>query len=160
MIMACVLPEDLVSARSELRKLLLPNQRKIHFTSERDSRRRFIITQMIKIGVTATIYAAPPGIHELAARQACLRELALDARHRNAEMLVIERDDSTLEHDRRTLFESLGSARHVDAVRYEHRRPHEESLLWLPDAIAWCWSKGGSWRERVQDAVTEVVNVV
>ena len=66
MIVVCVLPADLAYARGELRELLLPNQRKIHFTSERDSRRRFIITEMMKTGVTATIYAAPPGIRSCA----------------------------------------------------------------------------------------------
>jgi hypothetical protein len=158
MIVACVMPNDLAQARSEVRKLLLPNQRKLHFTSERDSRRRFI-TEMMSIGATATVHAAPPNTHELAARQACLRQLAIDAMRRSAEMLVIERDDSTLDHDRRTLFETLGSARNENAVRYEHKRPHEESLLWIPDAIAWCWSKGGVWRERVRHAVTQVVEL-
>lgn len=29
-------------------------------------------------------------------------------------------------------------------------------LLAVPDAIAWCWAKGGQWRDRVQLLVTEV----
>jgi hypothetical protein len=36
-----------------------------------------------------------------------------------------------------------------DTLRYEHRRAAAEQLLTLPDAIAWCWAKGGDWRRRI-----------
>jgi hypothetical protein len=32
---------------------------------------------------------------------------------------------------------------------YEHLRPFEEPLLWIPDAIAWAWGAGGDWRRRI-----------
>jgi hypothetical protein len=27
--------------------------------------------------------------------------------------------------------------------------PHLDPLLWIPDAIAWSWAKGGEWRQLV-----------
>jgi len=38
-----VLPRDLQPARAALRALLLPGQRRIHFTKEKDPRRRAIL---------------------------------------------------------------------------------------------------------------------
>jgi len=70
-----------------------------------------------------------------------------DAQEATAEILVIERDDSTISHDRRTLFQHLRGS----DVRYEHKRPHEDSLLWIPDAVAWSWTKGGPWRKRTEN---------
>jgi hypothetical protein len=38
-------------------------------------------------------------------------------------------------------------------------RAYEESLLAIPDAIAWSWAKGGHWRARVSEIVTDVRKV-
>jgi hypothetical protein len=46
-----------------------------------------------------------------------------------------------------------------DSLRYDHLRPYEECLLALPDAIAWCWAKGGHWRTRVQRLVSSAQQV-
>jgi hypothetical protein len=44
-------------------------------------------------------------------------------------------------------------------LRYEHLRAHEECLLSVPDAVAWCWSHRSGWRERVRGIVTDVIEV-
>ncbi len=35
-------------------------------------------------------------------------------------------------------------------------RAKEEPLLWIADAVAWCWSKGGSWRDQVSPVISAV----
>ena len=57
-------------------------------------------------------------------------------------MLVIEQDDSLLDWDRRQLY-ALARETRLPLLRYEHRRASAEQLLAIPDAIAWCWVKGG-----------------
>ncbi len=69
---------------------------------------------------------------------------------------MIEQDDSLLDWDRRQLY---ALAREAPLLRYEHRRASAEQLLAIPDAIAWCWAKGGHWRRRIQPAVTTVRQV-
>jgi hypothetical protein len=32
-------------------------------------------------------------------------------------------------------------------------------MLWLPDAIAWAYGKGGDWRAQVADVIDDVVDV-
>ena len=39
---------------------------------------------------------------------------------------------------------------------YEHLSPRMEPLLWIPDAVAWCWAKGGVWKDRVLPLVDGV----
>jgi hypothetical protein len=43
-----------------------------------------------------------------------------------------------------------------DTLRYQHRRAATDQLLAIPDAIAWCWAKGGDWRRRIDPVVTMV----
>jgi hypothetical protein len=47
----------------------------------------------------------------------------------------------------------------VPRLRYEHQRASAEQLLAIPDAIAWCWVKGGHWRRQIEPAVTSVRTV-
>jgi hypothetical protein len=46
-----------------------------------------------------------------------------------------------------------------ETLRYEHRRAASEMLLAVPDAVAWCWAKGGDWRRRIEPVVTDVRDV-
>lgn len=112
---------------------------------------------MIAIGAAATIYSADrPGRHELLARETCPRALVTDVAAGGHNMLVLEQDDSLLWWDQQRLIEITREVGCRDTLRYEHRRAEHETLLAIPDAIAWCWAKGGRWRDRVQAVVTEV----
>ncbi|MFI9641273.1 hypothetical protein ACIG87_14620 [Micromonospora sp. NPDC051925] len=68
---------------------------------------------------------------------------------------MIERDDSTLKADQRLLFEEVRRAGIAGQLRYDHLKAHEECLLAIPDALAWCWARGGHWRTAVRAMVTE-----
>ena len=43
-------------------------------------------------------------------------------------------------------------------TEYGHPVPWNTAfpLLTVPDAIAWCWARGGAWRERIQPVVRYV----
>ena len=44
-------------------------------------------------------------------------------------------------------------------MQYRHEAAAAEELLAVPDAIAWCWAKGGDWRRRVEALVVDVRQV-
>lgn len=155
LVAAMVQHEDLPHVRRTLQALLLPNQRRLHFTKENPSRRRRIAKTIAALPVEALVVSAPGRNTEAAARAACLARLAQEAGSRSVEMIVLEQDDSLLELDRRTLYEALAGT----DVGYDHQRPHQEAALWIPDAIAWCWTKGGSWRRLVAPLVTQSFEV-
>jgi len=110
--------------------------------------------------VQATIYNAGRGNRsELDARRGCLHALVSDAAAIGAAMLVLEQDDSLLRWDNQRLVEITREVGCRDTLRYEHRRAAAEQLLAIPDAIAWCWAKGGDWRRRVEPVVADVRSV-
>lgn len=82
-------------------------------------------------GLTGT-NRARPGLREALA--AC----------RSGDTLVVTKLDR-LSWDNQRLIEFIREAGCRDTLRYERRRVASELLLAVPDAIAWCWAKGGDW---------------
>ncbi|MFE9915418.1 hypothetical protein ACFYPG_09665 [Micromonospora sp. NPDC005553] len=152
---AVVLPADLAAARRTIRDLILPGQRRIHFHKERDDRRRQIVAAVVTLSAYAVIFDAKRHRDPRAAREACLIELVEHAAKIGAGRLVLERDDSTLQADQRLLFQQVRKSGISRTLRYDHLRAHEECLLAIPDALAWCWAKGGRWKTSVQRIVSE-----
>ena len=139
-----VLPDDLATTRAVMRGLALGGQRRVHMAKESDPRRRSIAAAICETGVQATIYdAGRSNRSELDARRACLHPLVVDAAAISAAMLVLEQDDSLLRWDNQQLVEITREVGCREMLRYEHRRAAAEQLLAVPDAIAWCWAKGG-----------------
>jgi len=155
-----LVPDDLDSVRRLLRDLVLPGQRRLHMKNENDQRRRVIASAISVSGVTATVYDAGRRYrNERERRAACLRALVDDTAQRGDAMLVLEQDDTLLSWDNQRLIEYTRAAGCRDTLRYEHRRAASELLLAVPDAIAWCWAKGGDWRRRVEPIVGAVRQV-
>ncbi|MBM0232337.1 hypothetical protein JNW91_10965 [Micromonospora sp. STR1_7] len=152
---AVVLPADLAAARRTIRDLILPGQRRIHFHKERDDRRRQIIAALGTLSAHAVILDARGHRDARVAREACLVALVEHAAKINAARLVLERDDSTFQADRRLLFEQVRKSGMSSNLRYDQLRAHEECLLAIPDALAWCWAKGGRWKTSVQRVIRE-----
>ncbi len=84
--------------------------------------------------------------------------LVIDAAARDDAMLVLEQDDTLVASDRKLLYRATREAS-CPALRYEHRRAAVEQLLALPDAITWCWAKGGDWWRHIEPIVTQVREV-
>jgi hypothetical protein len=146
---------DVTQARRKMTSLLRPSQRRIHFTDERDTSRKRILAMVSSLNAEITIYDASALRGNLWPRDACLAAIIEDAAARKDQLLVLERDDSLVASDRRVIFQSTHKFGCDGTLRYEHRRAYEESLLWIPDAIAWCWAYGGRWRQRVEHLVGE-----
>lgn len=153
-----LVPAGLADVRRELRGLVLPGQRGLHMKDERDSRRKAIIDVIIRSEVEATVYDAGRRFsNERERRAECLRELVNDVAARPGQsLLVIDKDDSLVQRDRECLIEFSRKAGCKERMRYEHAKSAQEQLLVIPDAIAWCWAKGGSWRQLIEPVVASV----
>ena len=156
---AIVSAAELARLRQAVDSLRLPGQRRIHFTSERDARRRAIVTALAAERVEVLVYAGPPECPVTRARDLTMARLADDAIRLGAARIVVERDDQAVHSDRRIIRERAELAGRHDILRYEHLRAHEECLLAVPDAVAWCWAKGGDWRRRVAPLVARAVQL-
>ena len=137
---------DVNRSRKRMRALLLGGERRIHFKKESDPRRRKIVAAIADMDVSVRLYGRTTD--DAAGRRACLDAVVRDASD-NAERLVIERDESTLAFDRRVLFEATRRHGCADSLTYELLAPYADPMLWIPDAVAWCWTRGGDWRDAV-----------
>ncbi len=147
---AVVQPRDLAPARTALRQLCLPGQSQLHFTKERNDRRRQILTAILNLGIVIDLYDATGISNQQQARAACLRALVQDLAAAGGQRLVLEQDDSLLRSDQALLYAAVRDASASDRLTYEHLPARAEPLLWLADAAAWCWSRGAPWPGRLQ----------
>lgn len=76
-----------------------------------------------------------------------------------AVQLVIELDESLEKHDRRALQHAVTARGVRDQIGYRHMRAQDGPLLWIADAVAWCWVKGGEWRSYVHPVVTTQIRL-
>jgi hypothetical protein len=141
-----------------MRQLRLPGQTRVHFYRERESRKAAIVTAICKTNVVVDLYDASSLGDERLARAACLRQLVDHVVTCGAEKLFIERDDSLVASDRALLYDAIRKAGATGSLRYTHLRPSEEPLLWIPDAVAWCWTHK-HWRHRIRPIVRNVWKV-
>ena len=116
---------DVSATRRAVRALLLPRQKRIHFTDERDDRRKKLLRDFAGLEVTVCVYVAK-GL----------------------------RDDSSFETDKRVLARTFAGYQYHP--RYVFPKAHEEPLLWVSDAVAWCYQKRGPWVRVAAPLVSEV----
>jgi hypothetical protein len=144
---AIVCPAEAVNAhRRTMAGLLMPRERRIHFTKESPARRRKILSVIAEFGLVARLYQADKD--NIAARRACLAMMVRDIAG-SAERLVIERDESTVTVDKQVLFRAARQYECAESLQYELLAAHSDPLWWIPDAVAWSWMKGGEWRDLV-----------
>ncbi len=136
---------DVAVNRKVLRGLLLPGQERLHFRHETDARRRQIISAIERLHLLVDIYRTEQ--ETPSSRERCLAAIVRDTLG-EAERLVVERDESTLPRDRTTLHAACQRNGFYD-LRWDLLAPKLDPLLWVPDAVAWAWVKGGHWRRSV-----------
>lgn len=149
-----VTPAHLSPLRSKLRRLLLPGERELHFKQEKDPRRRRLADQISAFAVTSTIYACECGRFDEPAREACVTRLTEDLADLNAHRLVLDSREGRDKLDRFTIKRTLDKHGAWTRLAFEHFDGPAEPLLWVADAVAWCWGAGGSWRKRISPIVT------
>lgn len=150
---AAMLPGDVTTARKRLTGLLLPGQERLHFTHERESRRRQLMSAMCGLDLEVTVYVARTRDH-VAGRRACMKAILDDVIEQQARMLTLELDESVQVPDRRIMAERFRLE--AKAPEYRHLPAKSEPLLWVPDAVAWCHQRGGEWRTVCEPIVRAV----
>jgi hypothetical protein len=151
---------DVDALRKTMRRFVLRGQNRIHMAKESNTRRRQIAAAICEASVTATIYDAGHRYKDpLDARKACLEGVIDDVAAGEETFLVLEQDDSIIHWDRQRLIELTRAAGCRDTLRYEHQRTKADLVLTVPDAIAWCWARGGRWKQHVRPAVIDVKEV-
>jgi hypothetical protein len=109
---------------------------------------------MVELEVAVSVWVAKNRADK-EARPLLLEALAAEAARALASRITIESDASLDSADRRII---AGVVRREGvSLTYRHAAPHEEPVLWVSDAIAWCYSRGGDWTRRVGPLVEDRV---
>ena len=155
---AVVVPGEMESARRNVRGLVLPGQRRIHFTKEQDARKRLILSRLIEFGFQAHVFHSSSK-HASVGREETLGALIAHAVEHGHRRVVLERDDSIAQADRRFRFHEVQRHGLTGTLTYELEPPHLEPLLWVADAVAWSYSKGGEWKRRIEPLVAGITRL-
>ncbi|MDX8144648.1 hypothetical protein SK854_21205 [Lentzea sp. BCCO 10_0061] len=151
-----VRPRELDAVRTSLRRLVRSGQRRVHFKKESDSRRRELVSRLREMGLRAAVWTVRDS-DDIRARRLCLFAAAAWLQEFGVTRLAIESCAHQDVRDRQTLAAALEK---VDVpFAYEHLRPAEDPVLWVSDALAWCFGAGGDWRQRVQPMLDVVVRL-
>lgn len=154
---AAVARGDIAGTEKRLRALRMGHRSSLHFHSE-GNRRSQLLREFCQMDVRATVYVMR-GHKDRVARPALLRALVGDMVADGAQHLVLERDESVEVWDRRTIRERLDKVGGLGKLVYEHKNRNDQPMLWLADAVAWCYQKGNPWKTQVQPIVSGVITV-
>lgn len=151
---------DLARLRAEINDLRLPSQVRLHFVAESAARRKLILKTLASAGgIGAVIYDARCIVDDRTARAVAVAQMTADAAAVRASRVVLEADDPAVAADRLIIKRELDRAGARHAVGYDHLRAREEALLAIPDAVAWCFTKGGEWMKVAEPLIAEIVEL-
>lgn len=143
-----VAPEDISDARATMRAQLVRGTRRLHFVHENDVIRRRALAAIAELELRIAIIEAPRFETQSGQRTSALAMLVGLCVKWEADRLVIERDENTVGLDRRVLAECARGRPH--SLAFSHVPASQEPLLWIADAVAWSWSRGGEYRRRIE----------
>lgn len=157
-LIGCVLVEarSLASIRLELNGLT-EARRRIHFHNESSKRRREILSAIAEMPVSASVFVckSKQGVREADARAACLAELVRALQSVEVQRLVVE----SRQDDRADVAVIERARTREPRLVFEHRRPDDDPMLWIADAITWAVGAGRVWRHLVEPVIGDVVEV-
>ncbi|HEU5475867.1 MAG TPA: hypothetical protein VFV67_34960 [Actinophytocola sp.] len=149
-------PGELRQLRRNLRSLLLCGQTEVHFHNEKEPRRRALANAIARLPVAVRIYTRSCGRQDEPARQDCLAQVIRDLLDRSAHRLVLDSRSHRDTHDEATIRRVIAQHPHPVPLVYEHVGSTSEAMLWIPDAVAWCFARGGQWRTRIGNLIDAV----
>ena len=145
-------------ARSQIRRLREPGRTSIHMQKETRTRQLQISTQIgqIPFGVIL-IQVSMAGETDLSARLKALEAVFTHPSTLGSQLVTFDTSNS-INQDKR-LLASIKSRFGVSVPHFRHIKYTHEPLLWLPDIVAWCYGRGGPWRDAVEPLVDEVIEI-
>lgn len=135
---AVVTDVDLDQARRRVRSVIPHRQPRFHWRDESEPQRRRMLEAIVELGPTAAAYVCiPTGRRQDRARALCLNRMLWDLKQLGATRVVFEsREPHNDRKDARTIERAKRAGAAAADLEYAFRRPLEEPLLWIADALA------------------------
>lgn len=129
--------QDLEQVREELRPLLLPGQVKLHWTDERNSRRRKIVETLSGIDSMQAIITHQSEVSKRTERhrRKCLEQMYFELSEMHIHNVTLEsRQEAQNKRDLAHIVALQGQGQSVN-IRLQHVRGGDDPILWIPDAV-------------------------
>ena len=125
-----------------LSDLRMKGQQHVHFVNEGASRKRRILSEIAKIDLHCTFLVTEQK-DEKQARQACFDALIRSLKKSEGYLIIIDSDENHLVSDKQVIRSALEKRGLTSLVTYRHERSRSQPLLWLPDILAWTFTRSG-----------------
>ena len=129
--------QDLEKVREELRPLRLPGQVKLHWTDERNSRRRKIVDTLSGIDSMQAIITHQSEVSKKTERhrRKCLEQMYFELSEMHVHNVTLEsRQEAQNKRDIAHIVALQGQGQSA-GIRLRHVRGGDDPLLWIPDAV-------------------------
>lgn len=129
--------QDLEQVREELRPLLLPGQVKLHWTDERNSRRRKSVETLSGIDSMQAIITHQSEVSKRTERhrRKCLEQMYFELSEMHIHNVTLEsRQEAQNKRDLAHIVALQGQGQSVN-IRLQHVRGGDDPILWVPDAV-------------------------
>lgn len=136
---AVVVNDDGIDAvRSTLRGLLMPGAQRLHWHDEREDARASLVKAVGSLDLPALAVVSTPmrRSRQERARALCLTRLLWELAQLDVPAVTVESRQNRDRHDASTIGAARRAGRAHTALRFDHQRPRDEPLLWLPDLVA------------------------
>ena len=147
-------PGAVADARSALRGLLLPGQRRVHTAKESPRRRRELLGIVAELEIEAIVMTLrrEAGVSRVRSRVALLGSACDLVAEAGVVSWVLDHQEPEQAHRDRHVIDARIHAAGAELV-YDHQYSHGEPLLWAVDAVVWAVGSGGDWHRRVRHRV-------
>ena len=150
LVLNLVLPGEQIYLRRTLISQLLAGQRSFHFTKESNRRRTQLVRLLLGLNFRVVVFSIK-GMSNTESRRSLIAEACKNIRKLEISNLVFELDQSCYLNDVKILNEIR------PGVPWDHRERHQEPLLWVADAVAWCVNRGGEWERMVRPMIVQTI---
>lgn len=150
--------DQLNTIRHQVKNLRHPNRASIHIQEESKSTQNSIRRQISTISCRAQIFTASTRNQPISvARTTTLRRAVLHSSRLEVNLITLDASNSLL-RDRKNI-NDIAASHNIRVPHYRHMNSRHEPLLWLPDIVAWCYGRGGVWKEAVDPLIDEVIEL-
>lgn len=143
---------DLKATRIELQKLRLKGQTRIHMAKESEARQKEILKKMLELESwkCLILQIKTPGVTNTEARKTLFLLASVHKLWTSIKHIVIE-ESNEVDRDRQILTWIKRQTKRD--FEFEFARASQNECLWIADALAWAYSKGGDFRKMVSSRV-------
>lgn len=155
-------PARATTVREQMRALLLPGQKKVHWREDRDHRHDIVVDVIAGAGVEALVVVRQGSVDDRDERQRrkCLERFVPELEALGCAHLVLESRGPADDKRDRAMLDALRARQLSTSLRLDHMPGPAEPLLWIADAVCGAITADRTGEPRWLDRVRRTIEVI